>query len=99
MQRSYPFLLLLGLLFHITMVAQTKQGGPIITDFGEVFIVNDIDFVVNTSMEFKAVFDIMNSPDDLETLNSSIETAARFLNMHAQNGVPKEQIKNSVGRP
>ncbi len=93
MQRFYPFSLFLGLLFQLTMVAQTKKAGPVITDFGEVFIVNEIDFVVDTSMEFKVVFDIMNSPDDHKTLNSSIETAARFLNMHAQNGVPLEQMK------
>jgi intracellular sulfur oxidation DsrE/DsrF family protein len=35
----------------------------------------------------------MNSPADTTQQNASIETAARFLNMHAQNGVPAEQMK------
>ena len=30
----------------------------------------------------------MNSPESPDKLNSSIETVARFLNMHAQHGVP-----------
>jgi len=39
------------------------------------------------------VFDITDSPEDPSALNKSIETAARFLNMHGQNGVLKEQMK------
>ena len=35
----------------------------------------------------------MNSPEDLTQLNASIETAARFLNMHAQSGVSKENMR------
>jgi len=73
--------------------AQDKQTGPIITDFGKVWGIDSPDFKTPTQMEYKVVFDIMNSPEDLSQLNASIETAARFLNMHAQSGVPKERMK------
>ncbi len=86
-------LLFLGLIFSTTIgLSQTKSKGPIIMDFGEVFTIENTDFKVDTSRSYKAVFDIMNSPESNEDLNGSIETAARFLNMHAQSGLPIEQL-------
>ncbi|WP_243641746.1 DsrE family protein [Maribacter algicola] len=73
--------------------AQNKSSGPIITDFGQVWKIENQDYTLDTSKTFKAVFDIMTSPDDLNQVNPSIETAARFLNMHGQNGIPLEQLK------
>ena len=35
----------------------------------------------------------MNTPESPDQLNKSIETAARFLNMHAQSGVPLSNLK------
>ncbi|WP_273274950.1 DsrE family protein [Maribacter polysiphoniae] len=93
MPQFNPIPLFLGFILSLSVGAQTKKAGPIILDFGEVWTINAPDFKTDTSMDFKAVFDIMNSPDEHRTLNSSIETAARFLNMHAQNGVPIEQLK------
>ena len=93
MPRIYPFPILSSLFFCLSIVAQTKKSGPIITDFGHVWEIGSPDYVTHTTKEFKAVFDIMDSPEDPKTLNASIETAARFLNMHAQSGVPAEQLK------
>lgn len=76
--------------------SQTKSDGPIIKGYGEVFGVKGQDFKIDTSKEYKAVFDIMNSSDSHGELNKTIETAARFLNMHAQNGVPAEQLKVAI---
>ncbi len=73
--------------------AQEKKSGPIIENYGKVWTVENPDFKVNKNTTFKAVFDIMNSPEDSSQLNTSIETAARFLNMHAQSGVPLAQLK------
>ncbi len=73
------------------MKAQKK--GPIIKDFGAVKEIKNPDYKTNTSETFKVVFDIMDSPEDLKAINKKIETAARFLNMHAQAGVPHEQLK------
>jgi intracellular sulfur oxidation DsrE/DsrF family protein len=86
--------LFLGLIFcATTMLSQTRSKGPVIMGFGEVFTIENTDFKVDVSKEYKAVFDIMNSPESHEDLNTSIETAARFLNMHVQSGVPIEQLK------
>lgn len=86
-------IVVLCLIFAQPSNGQTKESGPVIKDYGKVWKVENTDFKVDTAKTYKAVFDIMNSPEDLSQLNASIETAARFLNMHAQNGVPLEQLK------
>ncbi len=80
--------ILMGSLF-----CQEKATGPIITDYGKVWKVDGQEYVIDTDTPLKVVFDIMNSPEDPTELNRSIETAARFLNMHAQNGVSIENMK------
>lgn len=85
--------LFLGLLVSVGISAQKKSKGPVITEFGEVYQVDNADFKIKPSEEFKAVFDIMDSPESHDEINGRIETAARFLNMHAQVGIPLENLK------
>jgi intracellular sulfur oxidation DsrE/DsrF family protein len=85
--------LILSLLLSIGISAQKKSKGPVLPDYGEVYQVENADFKTNNAAEFKAVFDIMDSPESHGEINRSIETAARFLNMHAQSGVPVENLK------
>jgi len=93
MPRLVEFLSLISLIFCISITAQTKKAGPIITGFGEVWAIGNPDFELDKNKELKAVFDIMNSPKDHDQINTTIETAARFLNMHSQSGVPADQLK------
>jgi len=75
-----------------SVFGQKKEAGPVIKDFGKVWKVQNADYPTKTAQEFKVVFDVMNSPDNPSQRNASIETAARFLNMHAQSGVPIAQL-------
>lgn len=93
MRKFYALLLFSCLTFSVYLSAQTKKKGPVIQNFGTVYQINNPDFKINTAKEYKAVFDIYNSPEAPDALNRSIETAARFLNMHAQSGVPETQLK------
>ncbi len=91
MLRFLPFVLVAGI--STMLYGQEKKTGPIIKDFGKVWAVENTDYQIQADTEFKVVFDIMNTPEELGQRNASIETAARFLNMHAQNGVAKENMK------
>ncbi|MBQ4915379.1 DsrE family protein [Maribacter sp. MMG018] len=91
-KKSNLLLIIILLLMNVTF-AQEKKSGPIIENYGKVWAIENPDYKVNKDTTFKAVFDIMNSPEDSSQLNTSLETAARFLNMHAQSGVPLEQLK------
>jgi intracellular sulfur oxidation DsrE/DsrF family protein len=93
MKIKYLFPLIAILIIQSSLFAQKKQTGPIIKDYGKVWAIENPDFKVNPEKEYKAVFDIMNSPESNDKVNASIETAARFLNMHAQSGVPAKNLK------
>ena len=90
-------ILLFGLgVFFLSLgagLAQVKKAGPVIKNYGKVWKIEDPEYLTDTSKEFKVVFDIMNSPKDHAELNKTIETAARFLNMHAQSGVSEKNLK------
>ena len=92
----YRFPILLCSFFSLLGISQEKKAGPIIENYGEVFAVEDPDFKTDTDQEFKVVFDVAIGPDSHEEINKRIETAARFLNMHAQNGVPASQLKAAL---
>ncbi|WP_350291957.1 DsrE family protein [uncultured Croceitalea sp.] len=92
MNKKYFFLSLLMLCVY-SILAQEKKAGPIIADYGKVWQIQNQDYKIEKDAQLKVVFDIMNSPEDTSALNRSIETAARFLNMHAQSGVSKENMK------
>ncbi|MEM9647607.1 MAG: DsrE family protein [Bacteroidota bacterium] len=83
-------------LFCFSLSAQTTKAGPVVTDFGKVYHIENPDFKVETEREYKAVIDVTGSWDEHEKRNALIETAARFLNMHAQSGVPAEQLKVAI---
>ena len=83
----------LTLIFSYTISAQTAKSGPVVNEYGKVYKIDNPDFKTDVTTTYKAVFDIMNSPEDVSQVNFNIETAARFLNMHAQSGIPLEQLK------
>lgn len=70
-----------------------RSAGPIITPFGAVHKVEKPDLKVDVSQTYKVVFDIAKSPDQPGQINPQLNTLARFLNMHAQAGVPAENLK------
>lgn len=81
------------LLLPLCVWSQEKKTGPVIRDYGAVWEIPSADLGVDPTATYSAVFDIMQSPEDPGALNPWIETAARFLNMHAGAGVPKEQLR------
>ena len=85
-----PFLFLSAFFFSNLMVSQTPTTGPIVQDFGKVYKIDNPDFKVHPDKEYKAVIDVTGKPNSHTTRNPLIETAARFLNMHAQSGGPSQ---------
>lgn len=81
--------------FAKTLAAQspTKIKGKVIPEFGSTYAIENPDFKTNTSLVFKAVFDVSKAPEDPSKRNPYIETIARFLNMHENAGVPMKNLK------
>ncbi len=77
----------------VPSLSQDKAKGPVIEGYGAAWDIPGATYKTNTSGRFWAVFDVMNSPEDPGQLNPWMETAARFLNMHARAGVPVSRLK------
>jgi len=70
--------------------------GPIIEDFGPTFPINDRDTPLEEGFTYRTVFDASRYSDAPAAVNSTLVSAARFLNMHARNGVPAENMQVAV---
>jgi len=65
--------------------------GPVIDNYGPVVDV-EAEFGFKENFTYRAVMDVSDSPDSDEALNRSIESAARYLNMHVRAGVLRSNL-------
>lgn len=90
--RFLSFGIVLGIfLLSITMVKAAKfEDGPVINGYGAHTSVKQ-DLILDKNTHFKIVFDV-STQGDVDKVNSSFNTLARFLNMHVANGIKLENI-------
>lgn len=79
-------ILFLLIIFNCYGQQTTKASGPIIKDYGAVYKVSQVGFNIEKTTILKAVFDVDRTFEATDKTNPLIETAARFLNLHAQSG-------------
>ena len=76
------------------LAAQQRPGltpsGPVIQSAGQSVKVDDATFVIPDGHVFKAVYVIDRA--DTAAVNQQLTTIARFLNLHARHGIPKERL-------
>lgn len=70
-----------------------RRPGPVITSTGPVFPVPDPDMATPLTHTFRAVWEVATRAGEPDEINPSFFNAARFLNMHVQAGVPREQLR------
>ena len=95
----YKLLFLFGICFSITIQINAQKErikGEIINDFGEFFPLENPDIKTDTSANFKVILDVSKTSEDKSIPNKYIVTAARFLNMHANEGMSKNQLKAAM---
>ena len=98
--KSSRFLALVALAISAPAVAQTGlpdafHFGTAIPGYGPVATIADPDMTIPEGTEFKIAFDVAKGAD-AGKLNRTLESAARFINMHVEAGVPVENIKLAV---
>jgi intracellular sulfur oxidation DsrE/DsrF family protein len=74
---------------------QQTQAGPIIHSAGAVFGVSP-DMATPIDRDYKVAFEVAGPASAPDRMNQSINTVARFLNMHAQAGVPTERLSGAI---
>lgn len=78
---------------EVTSAKKAPSNGPVIKSFGPNYKIENRDVGLPESFVYKAIFDITRTSDEPDQINRSIESAARFINMHAKNGVAVENMK------
>lgn len=70
------------------------HAGPVFEAFGDIATVES-DLPIPPGTAFKVVFDITDAATPGE-INRAIDSAARFINMHAEAGVPLRDIRVAI---
>lgn len=73
----------------------SRRLGPVVPSFGGAFEVPNPGLLPPKDQDLKLRFDVNVGPEPGE-LNTSFDTVARFLNVHAQAGVPRERVKAAL---
>ncbi len=90
---------LILLLFSISVFsllnAQTKVN-TVIKSYGTVFQLPDADHKPDPSIKYKIIVELNENGSKPDSLNEYIEALATLINLHAAEGVPKENIQMVV---
>jgi intracellular sulfur oxidation DsrE/DsrF family protein len=84
-----------ALLWSLQVVADGPAYGPAIEGFGPTYPIDDRDVPLREDFVYNAVFDAAANPDETK-LNTGLVSVARYLNMHARNGVSLENMNVAV---
>ncbi|MEL4455000.1 DsrE family protein [Lutimonas vermicola] len=72
---------------------QKTKTGPVFEDFGAVFTIDNADLLLDEDKMYKVIFDVYTDEKKAGHMNSLINTVARFMNMHAQNGLHEDHME------
>jgi intracellular sulfur oxidation DsrE/DsrF family protein len=70
--------------------------GPVIEAYGPVYQVGEAAFNLKQDTRYKVSMDVSATEDFSGDLNRRLESAARFLNMHARNGIDPKNIEMAI---
>ena len=90
-----PVFLAIALVIAFPALADEPSMGPVIEGYGPTYPIPERDVPLPEGFVYKAVFDIAQDPS-AETVNRNLVSVARFLNMHARNGVPSANMDLAI---
>jgi intracellular sulfur oxidation DsrE/DsrF family protein len=92
-------LLILSLLLAAPAMAAERpvpETGPAVEGYGPVYPVPEGSFNLSNDRYYKVSKDLSTSSDSPDQINRGLESAARFLNMQARNGTPRDKLEMAV---
>jgi intracellular sulfur oxidation DsrE/DsrF family protein len=90
------FVMTVLVIFTFSISAAEPDTGPVIEAYGPVFSAPEGAYNLKKDTHYKVTMDVSASVDNPQDLNRHFESAARFLNMHARNGVEPENIDFAI---
>jgi intracellular sulfur oxidation DsrE/DsrF family protein len=70
--------------------------GPVIEHYGPVAAPPPGAFNLDPEVHYKVSMDMYTTPEFPDEQNRHLVSAARFLNMHASNGIPRDNIEFAI---
>jgi intracellular sulfur oxidation DsrE/DsrF family protein len=81
-----------ALTFNAAFAAEPELG-PVVPSFGPVMAPPPGSYNLDPDVHYKVSMDMYTTPDFPDEQNRHLVSAARFLNMHARNGIPADNIE------
>ncbi len=72
---------------------QKTSKGPVFKDFGDVYRIKDPDLLLDKHKVYSVIFDVYSDAKNNDEINPSINTVARFINMHIQNEIDLKDLE------
>lgn len=93
-----PVVLLAAATLPVPSRAQETPAsdGPVILGYGAVWDIPEPDLATPLDRDLRVVFEVAQSSEHPGDVNPLLNTVARFLNMHARAGVPRDRIHVAV---
>jgi intracellular sulfur oxidation DsrE/DsrF family protein len=88
-------ILAVAVILLVPALADEPSLGPVIDGYGPTYPIGDRDVPLQEGYVYKAVFDVAEDPE-AGAVNRHLVSVARFLNMHARNGVPIENMDLAI---
>ena len=92
-----------SVLFTISVLAASCQmafaqptTGPVIDGYGASFVIDNADVPLIEDHEYRVVFEITGYEQSPDGVNRNLDRVARFLNLHAKNGVDPANMHLAV---
>ncbi len=82
--------------FSVDSFAEQPEVGPVIEGYGPSFIVPEKDIPLVEDFQYQVVFELAKYSPDTTSMNAQLVRVARFVNMHARQGVSMEQMDLAV---
>lgn len=76
--------------------AQELSTGPVIENFGPAANMPETSFNLVSGTQYRLLFDVASGSKDEHALNRRLESAARFLNMHARAGIDPNDLRIEI---
>ena len=92
--KKFSLLLLIAPAFSL-LNAQTKVN-PVIKSYGTVFQIPGADHKPDPSIKYKIIVELTENASKPDSLNEYLEALATLVNLHAAEGVAKENIQMVV---
>jgi len=92
MKKYLTIHLVLFYVLNIYSQENKTYKGPVFKDFGQVYKIKKPDLLLNKNKIYKVIFDVYTDGKNKNEVNASINTVARFINMHAQNIIDPDNL-------